>query len=364
MRNRTLLLLVLLAPACGKKQKPPPVGAPPQPVAAQPQEPPAPPPQAPPPSTPEPADPKRRADAQAKVRELEKAIKDMEARHAEEKKGLPEMGQLRSTYIQAIRDARAKESELAGMQERYEQLKKVAESAARGKLKELREERGKIEERKSVILGAWRQSQEDVAMGTVTESPVKKDLDTVRAVKQQWFVATPLARRGTAGDSEKRIINEGFRGWLGDVPDRRRVVGQVLAQPLAPKGKTPDTYDFTDLSFFILLELMQEQLERQNIVVEKKELSESRVKIEAIDKELDAVDEKIREQMLAGGEELQEYEELVERLDGVRQTAAYLSTRVGELNGILKQVVELKERQSREMDEMDRALEAAKKELR
>jgi len=360
------VLLLLLAPACGKKQKPLPAGAKPEPVAAQPQpqESPDPPPQAPPPSEPDPADTQTRADLLAKVKELEKAIKDMEARHEEERKGLPEMGPLRSTYIQAIRDARAKESELLGMQERYEQLKKFAESAARGKLKELREERAKIEAQKSVIQDAWRQSQEDVAHGTVAESPVKKDLDTVRAVKQQWFAATPLARRGTAGESEKKIINDGFRSWLGDVPDRKRVVGQVLAQPLAPKGKTPDTYDFTDLSFFVLLELMQEQLERQNIVVEKKELSESRVKIEAFDKELDAMDEKIREQMLAGGEELQEYEELVDRLDGVKQTAAYLSTRVGELNAILKQVVELKDRQSREVDELDRALEQAKKQLR
>jgi len=290
-------------------------------------------------------------------------MKEMAARHEAELKGLPEIAPLRRTYIQAITDARSKEGELLGLQERYQELKKLAESAVRGKLKELRDERNKIKAREDTILDAWRKSQDDVAAGTVDESPVKKDLDTVRAVKVQWFAATPLARRGTAKESERKIINDGFRGWLGEVPDRKRVVGQVLSQPHGPKGKTPETYDFTDLKFFILLELMQEQLERQNIVVEKKELSEGREKLEAIRKEKDAIDERIREQMLAGGEELQEYEDLLERLPAVQDLAASLSTRVSELNGSLKQVSELKERQAREENDLDAALEAAKKEL-
>ena len=362
MRNRVLLIALLLAPACGKKKAP---AAPPQPAPvekhaeAQP-----PPPQAPPPPPPDAEEQKRkRAEAAEKVRKLESDLKEMAARHEAERKGLPEIAPLRRTYIQAITDARSKESELAGLQERYQELKKFAESAVRGKLKELRDERDKIKARQDAIQDAWKKSLADVQGGAVDESPVKKDLDTVRAVKVQWFAATPLARRGTAKESERKTINDGFRGWLGEVPDRKRVVGQVLSQPLAPKGKTPETYDFTDLKFYILLELMQEQLERQNIVVEKKELSEGREKLEAIAKELDAADEKIREQMLAGGEELQEYEELLDRLPAVQDLAKSLSTRVTELNGILKQVAEMKERQEREENDADAALEAAKREL-
>ncbi len=359
MRNRVLLIAFLVAPACGKKEKPPPAAPP---AAVKPQEPPA--PQAPPPPAPDAAGLKqKRADAQAKIQQLEKTLKEMSARHADERKGLPEITPLRQIYIRAITDARSKESELAALQQRHAELSKLAESAVRGKVKELREERAKIKERYDAINDAWQQSKEDVATGTVVESPVKKDLDTVRAVKQQWFAATPLARRGTAKESDRKIINEGFRGWLGEVPDRKRVVGQVLAQPLGPKGKTPDTYDYTDLSFFILLELMQEQLERQNIVVEKKELTESRGKLEAIQKELDAVDELIRKQMLEGGEELQEYEELLDRLPAVQQLASGLSARVAALSESLKQVAEVKERQAREEGELDTALEAAKKEL-
>lgn len=358
MRNRVLLLSFLLAPACGQKEKPAPAQQQQKP-AAQP-----PPPQAPPPPEPDSAETKRkRAEAEAKVQQVEKTLKEMEARHADEKKGLPEVAPLRRSYIQAITDARSKESELAGLQERHAELKKLAESAVRGKLKELREERAKIQARYDAIDGAWKKSREDVATGTVEESPVKRDLDTVRAVKQQWFLATPLARRGTAKESERKIISDGFRGWLGEVTDRKRVAGQVLAQPLGPKGKTPDTYDFSDLDFFILLELMQEQLERQNIVVEKKELTESRGKLDAIQKELDAVDEKIRKQTLEGGEDLQEYEELLDRLPGVQQLASGLSARVAALSESLKQVAEVKERQAREEGEMDAALAAAKKEL-
>ncbi|MFI5403713.1 MAG: hypothetical protein ACHQ1G_12320, partial [Planctomycetota bacterium] len=318
----------------------------------------------PPPPAPDSAELKRkRAEAQAKVEQAEKTLKDLEAKHAQEKKGLPEAAPLRRAYVQAIRDAGSKASELKGLEERFAELKKLAESASSGKLKELRAEHAKIKERYDAIDDAWKKSREDVATGTVEETPVKRDLDTIRAVKQQWFAATPLARRGTAKEAERKIINDGFRGWLAEVPDRKRVVGDVLAQPLGPKEARPDSYDFTDLDFFILLQLRQEQLERQNVVVEKKELTESRGKLEEIKKELDAVDDKIRAQMLEGGEDLQEYEELLDRLPTVQKLASDLATRVGALSESLKQVDALKERQEREANELDAALVAAKKEL-
>jgi len=362
MRNRLLLFCLLLAFACGKKKTPAPAGGG-SGETAQAQQQPSPPPAPTPSAEDREAMRKKRAELQAKVHEVEKSIKEMEERHDQELRKLPELGPLRRSYLQAIMDARSKENELQHMRERYDELKKLAESAVTGKLKSLRDERAKIQTRQDAIQDAWRQSQEDVAAGSVDESPVKKDLDTIRAVKQQWFIATPLARRGTAKESEKKIINDGFRGWLGEVPQRKRVVGETLAQPLGPKGKTPDSYDFTDLTFFILLETMEEQLEKQNIVVEKKELSEARDKLEAIQKELDAIDEKIHEQMVAGGDDLQEYEDLVERLPYVQGLASGLSTRVGELNAILKQVDEVKERQSQEENDAQKALDEAKRAL-
>ena len=198
--------------------------------------------------------------------------------------------------------------------------------------------------------------------GAVEESPVKKDLDTLRAVKAQWFSATPAARRGTAKDSDKKAISDGFKSWLGELPDRKRVVDQAL-RPLGPKGKTPDTYDYSDLDFFILLSLAEEQLERANIVVEKKELTESRDKLDTIQKELDAIDEKIREQMLSGGAELQEYEEIQERMPGVQELASSLAERVAALRESLKELDAAKERREREDEEARAALEAARKEL-
>jgi chromosome segregation ATPase len=132
---------------------------------------------------------------------------------------------------------------------------------------------------------------------------------------------------------------------------------------LAPKGKTPDTYDFSELDFFILLSLMEEQLERANIVVEKKELTESRGKLDEIQKELDTIDEKIREQMLAGGGELQEYEEIEERLPGAQALAASLAERVTGLRESLKELDAAKERRTREEDEALAAIDAARKEL-
>jgi hypothetical protein len=362
MRNRVLLLALLLA-ACGKKEKP---AAPPpsaqEPATAQ---------QPPPPAPPSPAEieakreevKKKRAELQAKIAELEKSKREMDARHEEERKGLPEIAPLRRSYNQAIIDARKKELELERLLERERELKQLAESSVRGKLKELREQWEKVDARRREIQDAWRQSIEAASQGAVEDSPVKKDLDLIRVVKQQWFLATPVARRGEAKESEKKIVNDGFRAWMKEQRERWLLVSKILEQPEAPKGKNPDTYDFTDLKFFILLELMEHNLERQNIAVEKKELSESRVKLDAIQKELDALDEQIRQQMLAGGDELQEYEDLLERKKPLQEAAAYLSTRVTELSSVFKQVDEIKERQDREADDLVRALEDARKAL-
>jgi hypothetical protein len=365
MRNRAVLLSLLLAFGCGKREKPaaaPQGGGTPAPVQPKATEP-APPP-APTPPAPDPEERKRkREELKAKVGELERALKDLEAKHEGEMKGLPEVGLLRRTYTQAILDARRKEAELEALRERQNELKKLAESSVRGKLKELRDERGKIAARQDAIQDAWRQSLEDAKLGTVEESPVKKDLDTIRDIKRQWFAATPLARRGAAKENERKIINDGFRGWLGEMPDRKRVVGQILGLPQAPKGKTPDSYDFTDLRFFLLLELMETQIEKQNIAVEKKELTENRGKLEAIQKELDAIDAKIHEHLVEGGEELQEYEELIDRLPLVQQSASYLSERVGVLKSTLDQIDELRQRHTSEEDGALKAVEEARKEL-
>ncbi|HEX5135876.1 MAG TPA: hypothetical protein VFY93_02810 [Planctomycetota bacterium] len=361
MRNRAPLLALLLAFGCGKKEQPKTTdGGATTAEAKKPVEP----AQPPAPPAPDPAEIKKKRDElKAKVAEIEKARKDLEARHAEEKKGLPDLSMLRRTYIQAIVDARTKENELQRMLERQEELKRFAESAVSDKLKGLRETRKEIVTRQEAIQDAWRKSVQDDQLGVVEESPVKKDLDTLRAVKGQWFAATPLARRGTAKDGEKKIINEGFRGWLGEVPDRKRVVGAVLGLPQAPKGKTPDSYDFTDLKFFLLLQLMEQQMEKQNVAVEKKELVENLKKLDAIQAELDAVDAKIHEQVVEGGDEFQEYEDILSRLPLVQESASYLSTRVAELRGTLKQIDELKERQSQEEDDLLRSLEQARKEL-
>jgi len=366
MRSSGLLLglALLLAAGCGKKDQPPPPGATAQGPSAPVAEP-------PPPAGPSPEElaaqrqalEQKRAELEAKVRELAKAQKELAERHASELRGLPEAAPLRRSYVTAIVDARKKEAALERLLERERELKKYAESAVRGKLKELREERAGIETRQRAIQDAWRASIEDARLGAIQESPVKKDLDTLRAVKLQWFAATPLARRGTAKESEKRIINDGFRGWLSELEDRKRVVGQILDLPQAPKGKSPDSYDFTDLKFYILLELMEEQLERQNIAVEKKELAENRAKLEAIQQELDAIDAKIHEQMVAGGDELAEYEELLDRKKPLQESASYLSTRVSELAEVLKQIEAIKERQAQEETDAARALEEAKQEL-
>ncbi|MHC4494092.1 MAG: hypothetical protein ACYTDU_21080, partial [Planctomycetota bacterium] len=127
--------------------------------------------------------------------------------------------------------------------------------------------------------------------------------------------------------------------------------------------RTPDTYDFTNLDFYILLELLEDSLDRLNIAVENKELKRNRARLEQIQKELDTVEQRLNDHMAEGGHELSEYEDLLDRLPGARENASYLSTRVAEWARIFAEVEKIHTRQTKEADVARAALEHAREQL-
>jgi len=374
MRKRVWALVPLLLAGCGDDEKAPPSagnaggGGNGGPVAQKPAEPPK-------------EDPaarqarlealqKRKAAAAERVAELQQELKDMEARHDEEKAQLPkgsELQNLRRTFVQAKRDYASEVSKLEQWEARFKELKRFAESEITGNLKTLRENRDEIEKKRAEINDAWKADLAESRQGRVEESPVRQELHALRDVKTKWLQETPAARAGRAGGDEKKAINDRFRTFLGGTPLYKQVVGKVLQQDQAPKGKTPDSYDYTDLEFFLLLELMEDSLDRLNIAAEKKVLTENKEKLDKIEKDLEALEERIAQEMMKGGDELAEYEELNKLLSGStgqRNKVNDLSESCTLYAELLQKAMDVGDRQMKEYDEAAKAVDAAKKELR
>jgi chromosome segregation ATPase len=307
---------------------------------------------------------KRKAEVEAELKRLKSEAAEMKTRHAEEAASLPqqsEVSALRRSFSGLRADAMRTSVKLNRMEKRLAELKKVAESSAASEVNELRAKEKAIEKRLQDANSVWSKARAEEAMGAVDESPVKKELDTIRSIKQRWFELTPEARRGKG---TKSTINDAFRAWLGDKPFRKEVCAKVLTQPIAPKGKTPDNYDFSKLEFYVLLEERENEVDKQNIAVEKKEAAKREGVVDGITAELDAVREQIQQAMMSGGGELEEYADTQARIKSVRSMNTSMQTRLQEYRKMIDQVRDTKERHRTESYENEVATEKLEKELK
>jgi len=295
---------------------------------------------------------------------LEEDLKAVEKRHAEEKAASADIGKLRRRWPPLRRDAMTSAARMQRLLKRKAELEKYADSDAAGKLKTLRAERKTIDQRYQDALSGRRKAIVDSARGAVEESPVKRDLDTVRAMKIQWFQATPAARSGKVNAGERTKINSTFRTWLSAQPRRTDVAKKVLAQPLGPKGKTPDNYDFTKLDFYVLMELLEIALDKLNIVAEKKELKAKEKVVNAVEVELDAIDAKIHEELLQGGDELQEYEDLMRRFPDTQRLNDVLQTQASEYSKMLADYRGMRTRHQKELADANSAIADVRKQVK
>ena len=295
---------------------------------------------------------------------LDADLKQLETRHAEEKETAKGISRLRKRWPALRRDAMTSAARMRRMLKRKAELEKYADSAAAGNLKKLREERKAIDKRYQDALGGRRKAIADANRGAVEESPVKRDLDTVRAMKIKWFETTPTARRGKVGSGERSKINSTFRSWLSSEQKRGDVATKVLTQPLAPKGKTQKNYDFTNLDFYVLMELLENELDKKNIVAEKKELKQKEKVVNAVEVELDAIDLKINEELLQGGDELQEFENLMSRLPDAMTLNDTLQLQAAAYSGILAEYRSMRDRHEKEFAAANGAIEAVNAELK
>ncbi len=365
MHRARIVLLTLLLAACNGKDKPGGGKAPPALAPA-----------------PEAGEAERKAEEAAAAREarrtellatqtgiaqrvaaLEAAYKELAAANEREARDLPDPAMLRPRLSRLIQDVANEKSRLDQMEREYEELKKLAESSITGDLKTLRAERTAIEARYQEAQSGWRVALDEARAARVEESPVKRELDAVRAVKEKWFELTPAARRKTPGAQEGKAINDGLRAWLAEKPIRKEVVDKVLAQEVAPKGKTSANYDFGELDFYLLLELMEDVLDKLNIAVESKRLKGEEEKLRAIEAELDAISERIAKKMTEGGGDLEKYEDLASRLPNQRSKTADLQGALSSMRETFSRIEEARQGHLAAEEKAVAELNAAKKDL-
>ncbi|MHC4135960.1 MAG: hypothetical protein ACYS0K_13350 [Planctomycetota bacterium] len=365
MRSWIMGICVLLACGCGERKKapPPPPG---RPQAAKPAQ-----KQADPKEAKQQADEraparraqldelqKRRDELSAKVDELKDSLRALDKKHAEESKGLADPRQLRPFLMRLMQDSNTASGRLATMERQYGELKKtVAKTKVSGELKQLQDKLKEVDERYWKAHSGWVASREEARFSPIEESPVKRELDVLRAVRTEWLRATPMARRGSVAATAKKIINDAFRAWMNEQAERKQAVKGILS-------KEPAGYDFTDLGFFLRLSIRELALDKLNIVEEKKVLDESKKALEAIEAELDKIRNQVAEKLSEGGGDLERYQDLGSRMQEQRTKAADLKRRSEEYKEIFADIEATKERHLEEQDEAARALEAAEKELR
>jgi len=306
----------------------------------------------------------KRDAAKKRVAELERAyktlIKEGDAKRAE----LPDIPKLRRRFVALLQDRNVEASKLRTMEKRFAKLRKLAESRITGELKRLRAEQQALDKRYEEVHSGWLRDLEEANQHLVEESPVKRDLDTLRKLKTKWLEASQVARAGRAGARERGIINDGFRSWLAQAPARGALVERILSASAAAKGKTEKTYDFTKLDFYVLLEMFEDDLDRRNIAVEKKVLTENYAKLAAIQAKLDALREKIAQKMQEGGGELEEFDDLQRRLPGERSKVAGLEAAVTQYGRIFNDAQAKSDALDKAEDDADQALRKAKQDLR
>ena len=306
---------------------------------------------------------KKRESLSTEYEEAKAAIPALEKKHAEDEGNAPDTRKLQRYFIQLRRDTTKAESRLNAMRRQFDEVKESASKLETDEIKKLRKSLADLERDYDKAISSWRKFADEAEAGAVKESPVKQDLEAVRLIKNEWFKATPKTRAGTAGSGEKSSVSSRFRAWINQDERRAKVIGDVLKLPMAPRGRTVANYDFTELSFFVLLEIHEADLDRKNIVAEIKGLGESMAKADAIMAKADVVREQLAQKEQAGGGDLEVYSDLKRRLPGQESKVTSLKASLEAMSAMFGELQAADQKRDKEMDEAIQRRDNLKKEL-
>ncbi|MHC4954736.1 MAG: hypothetical protein ACYTGZ_12695 [Planctomycetota bacterium] len=299
------------------------------------------------------AERKARLDAIAK---LENELKEMQKLHKEESAKLPDQSKLRRRLSRMRKDANHAKSIYTANKRRYDELKKTVEGSATAEIKKLRNELSDTEKGYYAILSGVKEERAAMALGIVEETQVQKEIRALREAKKQWFAATRETRRGGAAANVRQGASSSYKRWLNEEPLRKSVVAKAL-----PDGKTPDSYDFSDLDFYLLMEILEDDLDRKNFADEKKTISANDKKLAALEQKLDQLRDKISAAMTAGGGDMEEFQALEANLPAEQEAAETLERAMGQMNEVYNQIDAVRLRHSADEEALVAKIDALKK---
>ncbi len=157
-------------------------------------------------------------------------------------------------------------------------------------LSRLRELRGKEDELEEELETLRATFSRMLRTPELAETPVARNLKTIRAVRDRWLADTTEARARGA-PRVRAAVNKSFRAWIGEDENR----GRVAALALEKSRKKPKLarYDFTKTEFFLFCQLLEDELDRKNVAVEADLLGEQRKKEAVLVDRMVALREKI-----------------------------------------------------------------------
>ena len=298
-----------------------------------------------------------RKKAKLEIAKLEQQLTAMKAANKEELSKLPNKRKLLNRLRGMIRDAGEANSIYRANKRRKDELEKIVAGSATAEIKALRKQFSDKERTYWGTLSGAKEARANESLGITEETQVQKEIRTLRSAKKAWFSMTRDTRRGN--NSANSSASSKYKSWLGEEALRKTVVAKAL-----PKGKTTDSFDFSNLDFFVMMEILEDSLDRQNVAAERKELSIADKKLAVLEKELDALREKIAEKMIAGGGDMEEFSSIAANLPAEQEAAESLSRQMNEMRKVYNEVDEMADRHSEEEDELDNRIIALKKLLK
>ena len=291
------------------------------------------------------------------IAELNSKHKSMVAANEAEAAGLPDKVKLRRTLRQLIQDSGRKRGIYETNKKRLAAIEKEVRATATDEIKDLEKLIAKKDKEYNAILSGAKLERANADLGIVEETQVQKEIRTLREAKQKWFEVTRDTRRGLT--SAKSKATRAFRAWCHEDALRKAVVGKAL-----PKGKSTDGYDFSALDFYLFMELLEDTLDRLNVAEEKKTLSENDKKLVALEKAIDALEEKKAQLMTAGGGALEQYTDLKSRIGAEKAEAEGLGRQVEQMREVYNELDAIVERHKKAEYELELQIEAKEKRLK
>ena len=210
----------------------------------------------------------------------------MLARHRKEIAALGDLSVYHREERELIRRIRRSENQI----KHYEKKAGPADPGVNEvieKLDALRAEDEKLTEQLEDLRGAFSRR---MRMPELAETPVARDLKTIRAARDRWLADTTDVRAEGAART-RSAANKSFRGWLAEKEDRGRVVSLALRK--SPKKPQVKRYDFTKIEFFLFCQLLEDELDRKNVAVEADLLGEQRRKEAVLVDKIDAIHDRV-----------------------------------------------------------------------